>query len=172
MIFLSVIVQLFLEWCFIGVARYLTAILRIISHTAFGLEDELNLLTYLCQHFFRYLYRVYVRLIWLSLYVSDWRWLIPFETSLELIFAWWNIYWTYIHCFMQCSLDGNCLDICFDVYFAVWYVISDQNWHSSRSPAFGVINVIKQLMILDIDAITRFDKAFLVADNERIFLHN
>ena len=51
---------------------------------------------------------------------------------------------------MQCDLDGNCLDICFYVYFAVWYIISDQNQYSSRSPASGAITVIKQLIILDV----------------------
>ena len=50
---------------------------------------------------------------------------------------------------MQWDLDGNCFDICFDIYFAVWYVVSDQNRYSSRSPASGVIKVIKQLIILN-----------------------
>ena len=63
------------------------------------------------------------------------------------------IYWTY----------GNCLDICFDVYFAVWYDISDQNQYSSRSTASGVINVIKQLIVLDIDVITWLEGGFLEA---------
>ena len=75
-----------------------------------------------------------------------------------------------MQCIMQCDLDGNCLDICFYVYFAVWYVSSDQNRFFSRSPASRVINVIKQLLILNIDIITWLEEGFLEADNCMIFL--
>ena len=55
---------------------------------------------------------------------------------------------------MQCDFDGNCLYICLYIYFAVWYDISDQNRCSFRSPGSGVIDLIKQLIILDINVIT------------------
>ena len=70
---------------------------------------------------------------------------------------------------MQCDLDGNCLDICY-VYFAVWYIVSDQNQCSSRTPASGVMDVIKQLIIVDINIVILFEEVFLEADNCRIFL--
>ena len=50
--FLSVMMQLFLERCLIGVAWCLSAIFWIISQIAFGLEEEFSLLTYFCQHSF------------------------------------------------------------------------------------------------------------------------
>ena len=71
---------------------------------------------------------------------------------------------------MQCGLDGNCWDICFYVYFAVWYVISDQNSYSPRSLASGVINVIKELIILNIGVIIWLEEGFLEAENGRTFL--
>ena len=69
---------------------------------------------------------------------------------------------------MQCCFDGNCLDIFFDTYFAVWYVISDQDRYSSRSPASGVINVIKRLIILDIDVIPWMEECFMEAEHSSV----
>ena len=57
--------QLFLERCLIGVASYLPAIFGIISHTAFGLEEEFSLLTYLCQYSF---FAVFITLRTLALF--------------------------------------------------------------------------------------------------------
>ena len=58
----------------------------------------------------------------------------------------------------------------FYAYFAVWYDISDQSRYPSGGPASGVIDVIEQLIILNMDAITVLKEGFLEADYCRTFL--